>query len=408
MADWMALEKKYYMGTFVRLPVVLVRGQGTRVWDEQGRQYLDMVAGIAVNLLGHCHPAIVEAVQKQVQQLIHTSNLYYTIPQLELAACLVEHSCGDKVFFANSGAEANEGAIKLARKYGKLHRNGAYEIISATNSFHGRTLATIAATGQPKFQTPFTPLPSGFKIVPYNDLGALREATTAQTCAILLEVVQGESGVHLADGDYLRGVRAWCDENGLLLMLDEIQTGLGRTGRFLAYEHYGIEPDVFTLAKGLAGGVPIGSVVAKEAAACFTPSDHGSTFGGNPLACAAGLATINTILKEGLTARAVPLGDHLLSGLQRLQERFPRISAVRGLGLMAAFDLEQDLAERVVREALERGLILNATGPRTIRLVPPLIVTEAEINEALQILMDVLHSLEEHSDEHRRREDVTA
>ncbi|MBI2862557.1 MAG: aspartate aminotransferase family protein, partial [Chloroflexi bacterium] len=294
MSRWFDVERQYYMHCFKRLPVVLVRGEGARVWDEDGKVYLDMVAGIAVNILGHAHPALVRAISEQAARLIHTSNLYYTIPQLELAKELVEHSCADQVFYANSGAEANEGAIKLARKWGKLHRGGAYEIICAHNAFHGRTLATVAATGQEKFSAPFTPMPPGFVHVPLNDLAALQAATTDRTCAVMLEVIQGESGVLMANWGYLREVRGWCDRQGLLLILDEIQTGMGRTGRFLAYEHIGIEPDVFTMAKGLAGGVPVGALLAKESAACFEPSDHGSTFGGNPLACAAALATVRT------------------------------------------------------------------------------------------------------------------
>jgi len=393
MSHWLELEQKYYMRTFNRLPVVLVRGEGTRVWDENGRCYLDMVAGIAVNVLGHCHPAVVEALTRQARTLIHTSNLYYTIPQLELAELLINHSCADRVFFANSGAEANEGAIKLARKYGRLHRHGAYEIITVTGSFHGRTLATLAATAQPKYQEPFAPMPEGFRSVPFNDLEALQAATTERTCAVLLEVVQGESGVHLADGDYLRGVRAWCDQHNLLLILDEIQTGMGRTGRFLAYEHHGIEPDIFTMAKGLAGGVPIGAVLAKERAAVFTPGDHGSTFGGNPLACAAGVATVRTILEPDLAAHSARVGRYLLEQLRALQTRQPAIAQVRGLGLMVAFDLTTDRAAEVVRGALQRGLILNNTGPRTIRMVPPLILTEAEVDEAVAIIAETLADL---------------
>ncbi len=393
MSHWLELEQKYYMRTFNRLPVVLVRGEGTRVWDENGRCYLDMVAGIAVNVLGHCHPAVVEALTRQARTLIHTSNLYYTIPQLELAELLINHSCADRVFFANSGAEANEGAIKLARKYGRLHRHGAYEIITVTGSFHGRTLATLAATAQPKYQEPFAPMPEGFRSVPFNDLAALQAATTERTCAVLLEVVQGESGVHLADGDYLRGVRAWCDQHNLLLILDEIQTGMGRTGRFLAYEHHGIEPDIFTMAKGLAGGVPIGAVLAKERAAVFTPGDHGSTFGGNPLACAAGVATVRTILEQDLAAHSARVGRYLLEQLRALQARQPAIAQVRGLGLMVAFDLTTDRAAEVVRGALQRGLILNNTGPRTIRMVPPLILTEAEVDEAVAIIAETLADL---------------
>lgn len=390
---WQELEKKYYMRTFNRQPLVLVRGEGVRVWDEDGRSYLDMVAGLAVNVLGHCHPAVVEAVTNQAKQLIHTTNLYYTIPQLELAQLLIESSPADRLFFANSGAEANEGALKLARRWGGLNRNGAYEVITANNSFHGRTLATLAATGQPKYHKPFEPMPAGFRSVPFNDLDAIKAATRPETCAIMLEVVQGESGVHLATAEYLRGVRAWCDEQGLLLIFDEIQAGLGRTGKWLSFEHYGVEPDVFTLAKGLAGGVPIGAFLAKEHASVFGPGDHGSTFGGGPLACAAGVATVKTIFEKRLADHSAEMGSYALERLREIQSRRPIVEAIRGLGLMVAFDLKTDSAPLVVAEALKRGLILNATGPRTVRMVPPLILTRSDFDEALDTTDQVLANL---------------
>jgi len=390
---WQELEQQYYMRTFTRQPVVLVRGEGARVWDEQGNQYLDMVAGLAVNVLGHCHPAVVDAITQQAKTLIHTTNLYYTTPQLELAELLVNNSCADRIFFGNSGAEANEGALKLARKWGRLNRDGAYEVITAENSFHGRTLATLAATGQPKYHKPFEPMPSGFVSVPFNDLDALKAATRPETCAIMLEVVQGESGVHISDAAYLRGVREWCDQQNLLLIFDEIQTGLGRTGKFLSFEHYGVEPDVFTLAKGLAGGVPIGAFLAKESASVLTAGDHGSTFGGGPLACAAGVATIRTIFDERLAEHSAEIGAYAVEKLRALQKRNDVIETVRGLGLMVAFDLKSDAAPRVVAEALKRGLILNATGPRTVRLVPPLIIGKPETDEAVATTETVLRSL---------------
>lgn len=393
MANWMEREQRVFMHVFKRQPVVLVRGEGARVWDSEGRSYLDLVAGIAVNVLGHGHPALREAICQQAGQLIHTSNLYYIAPQIELAERLVELSCCDKVFFANSGAEANEGAIKLARKYGKLHRNGAYEVISALDSFHGRTLAALAATGQPKYQAPFTPLPAGFKHVPLNDLPALKAATTAETIAVLLEPIQGESGVHPADPEYLRGVRAWCDAQGLLLIFDEIQTGVGRTGRFFAYEHSGVEPDVITMAKGLAGGVPIGAILAKERAAVFEPSEHASTFGGNPLACAAGVATLDTIRREGLVERAAEVGAYFRQQLERLRARQPLVTAVRGLGLLLAFDLARDVAADLVAQCLKRGLLINNTGPRTIRLAPPLVLRQADVDEAVGIIGEALAGL---------------
>jgi acetylornithine/succinyldiaminopimelate/putrescine aminotransferase len=310
-----------------------------------------------------------------------------------LAQLLVEGSVADQVFFANSGAEANEGAIKLARKYGKVKRDGAYEIISAENSFHGRTLTTVAATGQAKFQKPFTPLPPGFKTVPYNDLAALKAATGPDTVGVLLEMVQGESGVNLIDPAYARGVREWCDERGLLFICDEVQTGMGRTGKFLAYEHFGIEPDIITMAKGLAGGVPIGAFLAKKEACVFEVSDHGSTFGGNPLACAAGVATVRTVKEQGLVEHAAEVGRYLLGRLEELAARHASVAGVRGLGLMAAIDLKEERAGDLVVAALKRGIIINNTGPRTARMVPPLIITQAEVDEAIAALDGALADL---------------
>ncbi|HLH74863.1 MAG TPA: acetylornithine transaminase [Chloroflexota bacterium] len=391
--NWQELEAKYYMRTFNRLPLVLVRGEGARVWDDKGNSYLDMVAGLAVNVLGHCHPAVVEAITHQARTLIHTTNLYYTTPQLELAQLLIENSCADRIFFANSGAEANEGALKLARKWGRLNRNGAYEVITADNSFHGRTLATLAATGQPKYHKPFEPMPAGFVSVPFNDLAALKAATGPQTCAVMLEVVQGESGIHLANHDYLVGVRQWCNEQGLLLIFDEIQAGMGRTGKFLSFEHHGVEPDVFTLAKGLAGGVPIGAFLSKEAVSILSAGDHGSTFGGSPLACAAGVATVGTILREDLAVHSAEIGAYALAKLRDLQSRHDLIAEVRGMGLMLAFDLKTESAAKVVTEGLKRGLILNNTGPQTIRMVPPLIIGKAEVDEAIATIDLILAEL---------------
>ncbi|GAI77305.1 unnamed protein product, partial [marine sediment metagenome] len=296
MSNWQELEHQYFMHTFDRVPVTLVKGQGARVWDEDGREYLDFVAGWAVDSLGHCHPVVAEAVTEQAHTLIQTSNQFYTIPQLRLAELLVQNSCLDKVFLCNSGAEANEGAVKLARRYGKLNLNGAYEVITAMNSFHGRTLAMTAATGQPKFQQPYLPLPLGFINVEYNNIEAIKKATTNQTCAVMLEPVEAEGGVIIPDDKYLAAVRAWCNQKGILLILDEIQTGVGRTGTLFAYEQYSIEPDIMTLAKGLGSGVPIGAVLAKDRASVFVPGDHGSTFGGNVLACAASYAALRFII----------------------------------------------------------------------------------------------------------------
>ncbi len=383
MEDWVELEKKYLMTTYARMPVVLARGQGCWVWDTAGKQYLDMVAGIAVNVLGHAHPVVAEALAEQAKVLVHTSNLYYTIPQIQLAKLLVENSCADRAFFANSGAEANEGAIKLARKWGKINRNGAYEVISTKGSFHGRTLATVAATGQHKYQAPFEPMPDGFTQVPYNDIGALRAATSNKTVAVLLEPVQGESGVHPARKHYLQLVRQWCDEQKLLLIFDEIQTGIGRTGKLFAHEYYGVEPDIFTLAKGTAGGVPIGVLMAKEHACVFQPGDHASTFGGNPLATAVGFAVLRYVIDNRLWEKAEEIGAHLRHGIEGLKARRPVISEVRGLGLMIGIDLAEDTAKDVALKALDKGLIVNATGPHTLRLVPPLILTKPEADEAV-------------------------
>src|SRR5215813_7108344 len=327
--DWIALEHQYYQSTFKRQPVTFVRGEGTRVWDSDGKMYLDLVAGIAVNVLGHCHPAIIEAVQYQVTQLVHVSNLYYNTRQIELAEQLGLLSNGMRSFFSNSGAEANEGAIKLARKYGRLHRNGAYEIISLENSFHGRTLATTAATGQASYQATWVPLPDGFKQVPFDNLEALKAATSEKTVAILVEAVQGEGGIWPSSKEFMQGLRAWCDEQNLVLICDEVQAGMGRTGKFFSWEHYGIRPDITTMAKGLAGGVPIGAMLASPRVDLFGPGDHGSTFGGNPLASAAGVATIRAIDELHLVENAATQGDYLKGKLLALKEKYAFITALR-------------------------------------------------------------------------------
>ena len=386
VVDWQELESKLYMGVFRRTPVVIVRGEGSRVWDENGRSYLDMVAGIAVNCLGHSHPVVVNAVREQVGLLVHTSNLFYTIPQLELAQLLVENSALDRVFFANSGAEANEGAIKLARKYGKRRLDGAYEIISTLHSFHGRTLTTVAATGKAAYQKDFTPLPPGFVHVPYNDIDAIVKATTDKTCAVLLEPIQGEGGVNIPDERYFADVRAWCTERKLLLILDEIQTGVARTGTLWCYQQFGIEPDVMTVAKGLAGGVPIGAFLSKEEFSVFEPGDHGSTFGGNPLACAAGTAVMRYVVENDLPARVRKTGAHLMDRLLGLKAHHPDIKDVRGRGLLAAIEFEEDKTAAVLNRCLERGVLINNVAPNIIRLAPALTITEGEIDEALDAI----------------------
>ena len=393
MSHWQELEHKYFMNTVERLPVTLVRGEGARVWDEDGREYLDFVAGWAVNSLGHCHPVVVEAIVEQAHTLIQTSNQFYTVPQIRLAELLVQNSCLDKVFFCNSGAEASEGAVKLARRYGKRYRDGAYEVITAMGSFHGRTLAMVAATGQPKFQQPYVPLTAGFVNVEYNNIEAIKTATTSQTCAIMLEPLQGEGGVNLPDDNYLAAVRTWCDQMDILLILDEIQTGVGRIGTLFAYEQYGIEPDIMTLAKGLASGMPIGAILAKDRASVFVPGEHGSTFGGNPVACATGYATLKFIIDNDIAGNAQRVGQYFITGLQRLKQKFQCITEVRGCGLLIAMEFSSDMANSVVKACLNRGLLVNRVKPNALRFMPPLIIGNSEVDEALDILHEVLSSI---------------
>jgi len=391
MDHWQELEQKLYMRTFERLPVTLVRGKGALAWDEKGKEYLDFVGGWAVNSLGHCHPVMVMALKRQAETLTQVSNQFYTIPQVELAEVLVKNSCLDRVFFCNSGAEANEGAVKLARRYGKLSLKGAYEIISAHGSFHGRTLAMVAATGQPKFQEPFLPLPDGFVSVGYNDIEALKKATNDKTCAVMLEPIQGEGGVNIADSDYLKAVRAWCDERGILFILDEIQTGIGRTGTLFAYEQYDVEPDIMTLAKGLGSGVPIGAILAKEEISIFTPGEHGSTFGGNPLVCAVALATTRFIIENKIPDKVKRIGSYLMNRLNGLKSQFDFITEVRGRGLLVALEFSRDIAEKVVLACLSKGLLVNQVKPNALRFMPPLIVEEKEVDRAVNILSQALN-----------------
>jgi predicted acetylornithine/succinylornithine family transaminase len=379
------LADRYLMQVGKRLPVTFVRGKGCLVYDDAGREYLDLVAGIAVNLLGHAHPDVVAALTAQASSLIHTSNLYFTQPQVELAQRLVDLSFPSRVFFCNSGAEANEAAIKLARKWGKRNRDGAFEIITTTGSFHGRTLAAVTAGGQHKYSDPFTPLPEGFVHVPYNDLEAIKAATNEHTVGVMLEPVMGEIGIIPAAAGYLAGVRKWCDANNLLLILDEVQTGLGRTGRWFAHQHHGITPDVMTLAKGLGGGVPIGACLAAPRADVFEPGDHGSTFGGNPLACAAAVAVLSVIERDGLVGHAAEMGGVLHEALLDLGAK-----DVRGLGLMQAFEFAEPRAKAFQQSCLEAGLIVNAVDENSVRLVPPLIIGTAEIDRAHSIMRKAL------------------
>jgi acetylornithine aminotransferase/acetylornithine/N-succinyldiaminopimelate aminotransferase len=384
--DWPELEKKYYMPVFDRLPVTLEKGKGAYVWDDKGRRYLDFVSGIAVNGLGHCHPAVVKAVSQQARTLIHTSNLFYTEPQLKLAELLVTHSDMKKVFFGNSGTEVVEGAVKLARRWGHLKLNGAYEVITANNSFHGRTLAMVAATGQPKFQHPYEPVPAGFVNVNYDDIEAIKAATTDKTCAVLLETVQGEGGVNVPASDYLQKVREWCDRKNLLLILDEVQTGIARCGTLFAYQQSGIIPDVLVLAKGLAGGVPIGAFLATERASVFAKGDHGTTFGGNPLACAAGYAALKYVIDNDLAEHARVMGELLLGRLTELKNKYTFISDVRGKGLLLAVEFNQEIARAVALDCLQQGLLVNNLKPNLLRIIPPLIVQTKEIEKALVML----------------------
>lgn len=392
-SKWPELEQKLFLRTFNRLPVTLVRGKGAWVWDDQGRKYLDFVGGWAVNSLGHCHPVVVKALEKQAKTLIQASNQFYTIPQIELAQLLIEHSCLNRVFFCNSGAEANEGAVKLARRFGKLRLKGAYEVITAYSSFHGRTLAMTAATGQSKFQEPYIPLPDGFINVEYNNIEAIKQATTAKTCAVVLEPIQGEGGVNVPNDDYLRNVQHWCREKGILFILDEVQTGIARTGTLFAYEQYGVEPDIMTLAKGLGSGVPIGAFLAKEDVSVFSPGEHGSTFGGNPLVCAAACAVVRYIVGHNIPAQVKRVGDYFLTQLKSLQQQFDFLKHIRGRGLLIAVEFNQDIAEKLVLACLSRGLLVNKVKPNALRFMPPLIITEKEVDRAISILEDTLKEI---------------
>jgi len=389
--QWIEKADKYIMKTYGRYPLVPVRGEGCWLWDADGRKYLDFLAGVAVNNLGHCHPKVVAALQKQAGELIHCSNYYHIPQQIELAELLCGHSFADRAFFCNSGAEANEAAIKLARKYSR-EKFGAdrFEIITAFSSFHGRTMATVSATGQEKVQRFFDPLLHGFKHVPYNDAEALRQAVSSVTCAVLLEPIQGEGGIVVPTAEYMRQVRQICDENNLLLIFDEVQVGIGRTGKLFAHEHFDIVPDIMTLAKALAGGAPIGTMLAREEVAeSFTPGTHGSTFGGNPLVTAAAIAAVRTVLEDGILENALNMGKYLMDRLEFLKSKFPCIVDVRGIGLMIGAELSNPGAE-IVKKALDRGLLLNVAQDRVLRFVPPLTVNRQEIDEMIGILGGIL------------------
>ena len=383
-----ALADAFLMPTYKQLPVAFVRGQGCRLWDADGKQYLDFLSGISVLGTGHCHPKVTEAICRQAQEIMHTSNLFYIEPQARLAEKLVNISCADRVFFCNSGAEANEAAIKLARKWaGENLGPRARTIVSCLRSFHGRTLATATATGQEKYSAPFAPLVPGFVHVPYNDLAALKAAVNDEVCAVMMEPIIAEGGILVPDEGYLAGVRELCDARGILLIFDEVQTGLGRTGTLFVYEQTGIEPDIFTLAKSLGGGFPIGACLAKGLAAiAFEPGNHASTFGGNHLACTAALATLEVIVGDDLAANARRMGEFLREGLFDIQPEVSLVAGVRGRGLLLGLELTAPVAAEVEAECRFRGLIVNKLADDLLRLAPPLVITQDECQEGLYIL----------------------
>ncbi|MFQ5916276.1 MAG: aspartate aminotransferase family protein [Candidatus Binatia bacterium] len=385
------LTHRYVANTYARFPIALVQGKGAKVWDADGKEYIDFVSGIAVNSLGHNYPAVVRAIERQARTLIHVSNLYHIGPQSELARELCRHSFADRVFFCNSGAEANEAAIKLARRYGAECLGGRYEILSALNSFHGRTLATLTATGQEKVRHGFDPLPLGFRQVPYNDLRAVEGAVGEETVAVLVEPIQGEGGVVLPKEGYLEGLRELCDAKGMLLIFDEVQVGMGRTGKLFAYEHFGVKPDIMTLAKALGGGLPIGAMLAKEEVArSFVPGTHASTFGGNPLVCSVGVTVLKTLLQKGVLRNCVKMGKILSEGIHSLKDRFRFIREIRGRGLILGMEVERD-GGQIVAECLEEGLLITCAGNNNVlRFLPPLTIGRRDIDRGLAILEKVL------------------
>jgi len=386
----MAKDANYIMSTYPRHPVVIVKGDGFRVWDEEGNEYIDFFSGISVCNLGHSHPAVISAIEEQIHRIFHISNLFYTIPQIELAELLIKHSFADKAFFCNSGAEANEAAIKLARIWGKQFSPPRYKIITMEGSFHGRTLATLTATGQEKVRRGFEPLPEGFLHVPFDNIDALRRAIDKETCAIMLEPIQGEGGIIVPSADYLKKVKELCKEHGLLLILDEIQTGMGRTGYLFAYEDEGIKPDILTLAKSLANGLPIGAMLATdEVARFFSKGTHASTFGGNPVACAAAKVVVKTLVETEILDYARQVGYFFKQQLERLKERHRIIKEVRGRGLMWAIELDTPAAP-IVDACLKRGYLINAVQERVLRFLPPIIITREAVLGLISILDEEL------------------
>lgn len=389
------LTAKHVANTYGRFPIAIVRGEGRRVWDADNKSYLDFTSGLAVCNLGHCHPAVVAAIKAQAEKLIHISNLYHIGPQSELAGLLTKNSFADKVFFCNSGAEANEAAIKLARKFFSVRGEGRFQVITMEKSFHGRTFGALAATGQKKFQSGFEPLLEKFTYVPFNDIGALRKAMSPSTAAVMVEPIQGEGGVNVPSGSYLKELKSACKEAGALLIFDEVQVGMGRTGRLFAYENYGVTPDVMTLAKGLAGGVAIGAMLATdEVASAFTPGTHASTFGGNPLATSAGIAVLKTMLDEGVLDNCRISGEYLVKRLHELKAGFPFIKEIRGKGLIIGMELAEEIkGGDIVKECLDKGLLLNCVGDKTLRFIPALTVTAEDIDEMIGTLKGVLEGL---------------
>ncbi|MBI3008605.1 MAG: acetylornithine transaminase [Candidatus Omnitrophica bacterium] len=385
--DTLTLYDKYVMATYTRSPLILVRGQGIKVWDSRGREYLDFFPGWAVSGIGHCHPGVVDAVQRQLKKIIHVSNNYYNELQGRLAQKISENSFSGKVFFCNSGAEANESAIKLARAYGHPDR---YEILSMEGSFHGRTLAAMTATGQEKYHKGFGPLPKGFTHVPFNNLEAIKAKAGKRTIAVLIELIQGEGGINIAGERFVRALRRFCTDKDILLIIDEVQTGMGRTGRFFAYQHYGIEPDIMTMAKTLGGGMPIGAMLAgEEFASILKPGTHASTFGGSPIVCAASLAVFEAIEKEGLIRNAETMGKYLKDRLNKLKDKHSIIKEIRGMGLMLGVELKSP-GKDIVEGCIAKGLLINCTHNTVLRLMPPMIVEKKDIDKAIGILDEVL------------------
>ena len=392
--DYKDLEKKYYMQVVNRMPPVLVEGEGTVVRDNDGKEYLDFTAGWAVLNLGHSHESVTQAIKDQAGKILQMSNLYYTTPQLSLAETIVENSALDRVFFCNSGAEANEGATKLARKWGKKELNGAFEIITTLNSFHGRTQAMMAATGQPHYQENWRPLMPGFVNVNYNDISEIKNAYTENTCAVMIEPLQGEGGVNVPQEGYLKQVQDFCKSKNILFILDEVQTGMGRLGTLFGYQRFeGVEPDVMTLAKALGSGAPLGAFCSKEFCSVLEPGDHGSTFGGNALTTAAGAAAAKFMVENNIPDQALESGAYMKSKLTALKDRFSFITEVRGMGLLIGLEMKEDFSSQIVAESLNSGLLLNAVRPNMIRFMPPLNVSKEEIDSAIHIIESVLEGL---------------